>query len=119
MLTGIDHVQIAIPAGREDEARRFYAGILGLSEVPKPAELAGRGGCWFKSGALTVHLGVDKDFHPATRAHTAFLTDDLASLAARARAGGCRIVDDEPLEGYDRIFIHDPFGNRLELMQPK
>lgn len=119
MLTGIDHVQIAIPARGEDEARRFYIDVLGFTEVPKPAVQAARGGCWFECGSLRLHLGVDKDFHPATKAHVAFLTGDLDSLAARAREGGYRLAEDVPVEGYDRLFVFDPFGNRIELMQPK
>lgn len=119
MLTGIDHVQIAIPAGKEDEARRFYVDVLGFHEIPKPAEQAKRGGCWFELGRLKLHLGVDKDFHPATKAHVAFLTDNLAGLAAEAKKSGYRLAEDVPVEGYDRLFVFDPFGNRIELMQPK
>lgn len=119
MLTGIDHVQIAIPEKGEDEARRFYLDVLGFTEVQKPAVQAARGGCWFERGPLKLHLGVDKDFHPATKAHVAFLTDDLGGLAARARTGGYRLAEDVPVEGYDRLFVFDPFGNRIELMQPK
>jgi catechol 2,3-dioxygenase-like lactoylglutathione lyase family enzyme len=119
MLTGIDHVQIAIPKDGEPEARRFYVDVLGFMEVPKPPAQAARGGCWFELGALKLHLGVDKDFHPATKAHVAFLTRDLAGFSARARAGGYRIAEDVPVDGYDRLFVFDPFGNRIELMQPK
>jgi catechol 2,3-dioxygenase-like lactoylglutathione lyase family enzyme len=119
MLTGIDHVQIAIPALGEQEARLFYVDVLGFTEVPKPAELAARGGGWFELGSLRLHLGVDKDFHPATKAHVAFLTDDLQGLATRARDAGYRLAEDVPVEGYDRIFVFDPFGNRIELMQRK
>ncbi|HUD53222.1 VOC family protein [Parvibaculum sp.] len=119
MLTGIDHVQIAIPEKGEDEARRFYLDVLGFTEVPKPPVQAARGGAWFERGPLKLHLGVDKDFHPATKAHVAFLTDDLDGLAARAHAGGYRLAEDVPVEGYDRLFVFDPFGNRIELMQPK
>lgn len=119
MLTGIDHVQIAIPANGEDEARRFYLGVLGFTEVPKPPVQAARGGCWFELGALKLHLGVDKTFHPATKAHVAFLTNNLQGLAARAQAGGYRLAEDVAVEGYDRLFVFDPFGNRIELMQPK
>jgi len=119
MLTGIDHVQIAIPAGSEDEAQHFYVGVLGFAEVPKPSAQAARGGCWFERGPLKLHLGVDKDFHPATKAHVAFLTDDLQGLATRARDAGYRLAEDVPVEGYDRIFVFDPFGNRIELMQRK
>jgi catechol 2,3-dioxygenase-like lactoylglutathione lyase family enzyme len=116
-LLALDHIQIAMPAGQEDAARAFYAGVLGLSEQEKPANLARRGGCWFERGPIKVHLGVDADFHPAAKAHPAFLVDDVALLAKKAEAAGYRIVADEPLEGYDRAYVYDPFGNRIELMQ--
>jgi catechol 2,3-dioxygenase-like lactoylglutathione lyase family enzyme len=114
----LDHVQLAMPSGREDEARRFYTGVLGIPEVPKPPHLALRGGAWFEDGELKVHLGVDKDFRPATKAHPAFLVRDLRRLADELRASGFAVADDEPLEGYDRrIFTADPFGNRIELLE--
>ena len=117
-LTGIEHVQLAMPAGGEDSATAFYEGLLEIPRVPKPAHLAARGGCWFEGGGVKVHLGVDADFRPATKAHPAFLVDDVQGLARRlAAAGGFDVVGDEPLEGYDRVYVHDPFGNRLELMQ--
>jgi catechol 2,3-dioxygenase-like lactoylglutathione lyase family enzyme len=114
----IDHVQLAMPAGGEDDARRFYSALLGIPEVPKPPRLAARGGCWFESGDLKVHLGVEVDFRPARKAHPALLVRDLAALVARLRDAGVDLVDDEPLEGYDRIYASDPFGNRLELLEP-
>lgn len=118
-LRAIDHVQIAMPRGQEDAARAFYVGILGLEEVPKPARLAQRGGCWFGCGAISLHLGVEDDFRPARKAHPAFLVDDLPALAARCRAAGAEVIDDDALETHDRVFVHDPFGNRIELMEPK
>ncbi len=118
-IVGIDHVQLAMPAGREDEAIAFYEGLLGIPHVPKPPHLAARGGCWFERGALKVHLGVDADFRPATKAHPALLVEDVRALAAALRAAACRVVDDEPLEGYDRVYVDDPFGNRIELMEPQ
>ena len=117
-VLAIEHVQLAMPAGREAEARRFYAGILGVPEQPKPPNLAARGGCWFERGALKVHLGVEADFRPARKAHPAFMVEDLRALEAALRAGGFAVKGDEPLEGYRRIFVDDPFGNRLELMEP-
>ena len=118
MIDRIDHVQLAMPPGREDEARAFYAGVLGIPETPKPPNLAKRGGCWFERGGLKIHLGVEKDFIPARKAHPAFIVRDLSGLIARLRAAGATVVDDEPLEGYDRIYASDPFGNRLEFMEP-
>jgi catechol 2,3-dioxygenase-like lactoylglutathione lyase family enzyme len=117
-ITGIDHVQLAMPAGQEERARAFYEGVLGIPWVAKPENLAGRGGCWFVDGELKVHLGVERDFRPARKAHPALLVDDLEELGARLRAGGVEVKRDEPLEGYDRIYVDDPFGNRIELMQP-
>lgn len=117
-IIGLDHVQLAMPAGREDQAVAFYEGALGIPQVPKPPHLAVRGGCWFERGDLKVHLGVDANFRPATKAHPAFLVDDLSSLVEALAAAGYRVVDDEPLEGYDRAYVDDPFGNRIELLQP-
>ena len=117
-VVGIDHVQLAMPAGREDEARAFYARLLGIPEIPKPPELATRGGAWFESGAVRVHLGVEAEFRPARKAHPALLVRDLRGLVLRLREAGATVVDDEPLPGYDRVFTADPFGNRLELMEP-
>lgn len=116
-VRAIDHVQLAMPAGRESEARAFYGGLLGIPEKAKPPNLARRGGCWFERGALKVHLGVEAQFRPARKAHPAFLVDDVRAMAAALKAAGHRVVEDEKLEGYDRVFVDDPFGNRLELMQ--
>ncbi|MGH7088249.1 MAG: glyoxalase, partial [Stellaceae bacterium] len=90
---------------------------LGLEEVAKPPELASRGGVWFRTGRINIHLGIDSDFHPAQKAHPALLVTRLDACVARARAEGCRIVDDDPLPGYARVFLDDPFGNRIELME--
>ena len=114
----IDHVQIAMPAGREADARAFYCGMLGLTEKEKPAVLAARGGCWFESGQVVVHLGVDKNFAPAGRAHPAFIVDDLGGLEKRLKAAGYRVTEDEPIAGCDRRHVYDPFGNRIELIEP-
>jgi catechol 2,3-dioxygenase-like lactoylglutathione lyase family enzyme len=116
-VLALDHVQLAIPAGGEDAARAFYGGVLGLQEVPKPANLAARGGCWFSVGTLHLHLGVERDFRPARKAHPALLVTDLATLAARCAAHGHPVRSDEPLEGYERLYVDDPFGNRIELME--
>ena len=117
-ITAIDHILLAMPAGREAEARAFYDGLLGIPEMPKPANLAKRGGCWFERGSLRVHLGIEADFRPARKAHPAFIVDDLASLSAALVKAGHRVSTDEPLDGYMRIFVDDPFGNRIELMEP-
>ncbi|MFN6936432.1 MAG: VOC family protein [Tsuneonella sp.] len=117
LITGIDHVQLAMPAGGEDQARAFYAGVLGLSEVPKPADLAARGGCWFEGGGASLHLGVDPDFRPASKAHPALLVHDLGAVRVRLARAGIAFAVGSTLEGYDRGDIADPFGNRIELMQ--
>jgi catechol 2,3-dioxygenase-like lactoylglutathione lyase family enzyme len=114
----LDHVQLAMPAGEEDAARAFYSGILGLTEVPKPANLAKRGGVWFEGGSLRLHLGVEKEFVAAKKAHPALLVRNLSGLKAHMEASGVPVVIDEPLEGYDRIYVADPFGNRIELLEP-
>lgn len=114
----LDHVQLAMPPGQEAEAVCFYEGILGIPHVPKPPHLAARGGCWFESSALKIHLGVEDDFRPAKKAHPALIVDDVKALAAALELAGHVVVDDEPLDGYDRVYVSDPFGNRIELMQP-
>jgi catechol 2,3-dioxygenase-like lactoylglutathione lyase family enzyme len=116
-LLSLDHVQLAMPAGREGEARAFYAGVLGLIEREKPANLATRGGCWFELGSVKVHLGVDREFRPAARARPAFLVSDVQERAGKVEAAGYQVVEDEPLDGSNRLCVYDPFGNRIELMQ--
>jgi catechol 2,3-dioxygenase-like lactoylglutathione lyase family enzyme len=115
----IHHVLIGIPAGGEDLGRAFYGGLLGFAEVAKPANLASRGGCWFQTGNLQLHLGVDQDFAPATKAHVAFEVDDLDAVRNRLASSGIAIVVDEPLPGYERFYVADPFGNRVELLTPR
>jgi catechol 2,3-dioxygenase-like lactoylglutathione lyase family enzyme len=117
-LLSLDHVQLAMPAGREAQARDFYEGLLGIPEAVKPPNLAKRGGCWFERGILKVHLGVEKEFRPARKAHPAFIVEDLADLVAGLAKGGCSVRSEEPLEGYTRVYVDDPFGNRIELMEP-
>jgi catechol 2,3-dioxygenase-like lactoylglutathione lyase family enzyme len=118
-IIGVDHVQLAMPAGREAEARAFYAGVLGIPELAKPAALAARGGVWFESGPVRVHLGVDPDFRPARKAHPGLLVRGLDALIEDLKRAGYRVVSDEPLEGFLRVYVDDPFGNRLELMEPR
>lgn len=118
MITGIDHVQLAMPPGREAAARAFYAGLLGMTEQPKPPPLAARGGCWFSSGGAVLHLGVEEPFRPARKAHPALLVEDLGGLASRLTAAGCRCVwADGEIPGVRRFHTSDPFGNRVEFQQ--
>ena len=116
-VLGLDHVQIAMPVGREADARAFWGGLLGLIELPKPDSLAGRGGCWFALGDRQLHLGVEADFRAAKKAHIALRSDDLPGLRDRLRAAGYPVEEDIPLPGVARFFTEDPFGNRLELVQ--
>ena len=116
-IYAIDHVQLAMPAGEEEEARVFYNRVLGIVEVPKPPHLAIRGGVWFEQGNLKIHLGVEKDFRAAKKAHPALLVEGLDELVERCRIAGYEVVSDEPLEGYKRVYVSDPFGNRIELME--
>ena len=113
----IDHVQLAMPAGGEEKARAFYQGVLGLAEVPKPPHLAVRGGAWFENGSLKIHLGVEKDFRPAKKAHPALLVEGLDELISKCAEAGYETAADQPLEGYNRAYVSDPFGNRIELME--
>jgi catechol 2,3-dioxygenase-like lactoylglutathione lyase family enzyme len=115
----LDHVQIAMPSGGEPAAREFYGDLLGLTELPKPPNLAARGGLWFQCGSLQVHLGVEAEFRPAKKAHPAFLVRDLEEVrAALAHTGHEVTLDPEPSPGVERIFTKDPFGNRIELIEP-
>src|SRR6516225_10105252 len=116
-VKALDHVQLAMPSGREADARAFYSGILGIPETVKPPQLARRGGCWFERGDLKIHLGVEADFRPARKAHPALIVDDLRVLVQRLREAGVDVLED-PFEGYFRVYVADPFGNRIELMEP-
>ncbi|MCU1491405.1 MAG: putative glyoxalase/bleomycin resistance protein/dioxygenase [Acidimicrobiaceae bacterium] len=117
-VASIDHVQLAMPPGREADARAFYEGLLGIAWVPKPEHLARRGGCWFEDGSLRVHLGVEEEFRPARKAHPALMVQQLGPLVGRLASAGVSVVSDEPLEGYERVYVEDPFGNRIELLEP-
>jgi catechol 2,3-dioxygenase-like lactoylglutathione lyase family enzyme len=116
-IVEVDHVQLAIPAGGEDAARRFYRDVLGLEEVPKPAALAGRGGAWFRGGAVQLHLGIEADFRPARKAHPALRVEGLAAFIARCVAAGFPVTQDVRLPGLERVHVADPFGNRIELVE--
>ncbi len=118
MITGIAHVQVAIDAGGEERARGFYGELLGLEEIPKPASLADRGGCWFRCGPQELHCGVERGSQQGARHHPALLTDNLDSLRARLEAGGVETQDDRQMPGHRRFYARDPFGNRIEFLQP-
>ena len=114
MIAGLDHVQIAAPAGCEAQARAFFGGVLGLAELPKPDALSARGGVWFACGEQELHVGVERDFVPARKAHPAFRAADLDAVRARLAEAGISLRDADDIPGVARFFVHDPFGNRLE-----
>ncbi len=116
-IIGLDHVQLAMPRGGEERARAFYCDVLGLAERPKPPELAARGGCWFETNAVKIHLGVEQDFRPSAKAHPGLLVGDLDGLLSRCRARGFHATEAELIEAVRRAFVRDPFGNRIELME--
>ena len=112
----LDHVQIAIPAGAEAACRAFYVGVLGMTELEKPPELATRGGLWVRSGDVEIHLGVEADFRPARKAHPGIVVADVEALAERLRAAGHAAAWDDAIPGLRRFFTADPLGNRLEFI---
>jgi len=111
-----DHVQLAMPPDREGDARAFYVSVCGMTELPKPAELTKRGGAWFASGELQLHLGVEPDFRPSAKAHPALRCADLDGLLGRLRTAGYDVREDASGPGSRRAFVNDPFGNRIELI---
>lgn len=115
-IVGLDHVQFCVPVGAEEEADRFYVGLLGFEPEEKPPVLAARGGRWYRSGSVRFHLGADTDFRPAKRSHPAFVVDDLDELVAALGAHGIGVEWDENIPGVGRCYVLDPFGNRLELV---
>lgn len=118
MILGLHHVQITIPRGAEDEARRFYCGFLGLNEVPKPKSLAGRGGFWLEAGSRQIHIGTEDGVDRSlSKAHIAYLVDDLDSWSKKLTERGIKLIDGIPILGYRRFEFRDPFGNRVEFLQ--
>jgi len=105
-----------MPAGGEDTARRFYVDVLGMTELPKPPQLAKRGGCWFESGIVQIHLGVENDFRPPKKAHPALRCPNYAVLLAHLRSADVLVHEADDIPGVRRCHIHDPFGNRIELI---
>lgn len=119
LFTGIDHIQLAAPEGCEAEARSFFAGLLGWMEIPKPENLMQRGGVWFQCGNHQVHIGVQKDFIPAKKAHPAFHVQNIKALREYLLLKGIQVTEDDTRsdEGVERFFLNDPFGNRLEFLE--
>jgi len=118
-IVGIDHVQLSMPAGGEADARRFYGSVLGFREVAKPPGLAGRGGCWFAGEDVAVHLGIERDFRPPAKAHPALRVRDLSAARGTLEAAGIVTEDDDSGLPVRRCYIHDPFGNRIELVDAR
>jgi catechol 2,3-dioxygenase-like lactoylglutathione lyase family enzyme len=116
---GLHHVQLAIPKGGEAECRAFWGGVLGMTELEKPAVLAARGGCWFRGGGVEVHLGVEEPFAPARKAHPGVLVGGIDALAARLEEHGVPVTWDDHVPGMRRFYTEDPFGNRLEMLEPR
>lgn len=118
MIAAVDHVQLAAPPGTEDALRAYYADTLGMTEIPKPPALAARGGCWFRAGPVQLHLGIEKAFRPARKAHPGLRVVDIEAYAERLAAGGAAVAWDDELPGHRRFFSYDPVGNRLEFLEP-
>jgi catechol 2,3-dioxygenase-like lactoylglutathione lyase family enzyme len=118
-IIALDHVQLAMPPQREPEAERFYVALLGFERVQKPAPLEAKGGCWFRTGGVQLHLGVEQDFRPAKKAHPALIVSGLDALCAKLQSSGIAVRPDEELPGVRRCYVDDPFGNRIELIQAR
>jgi catechol 2,3-dioxygenase-like lactoylglutathione lyase family enzyme len=116
-IARLDHIQIAAPERCEAAARDFYGALLGMPEIPKPEALRVRGGCWFECGAQQLHIGVEKDFHPARKAHPAFVVSSLDDLRQTLLAHGVKVTDDTSVPGIRRFHAEDPWGNRLEFLE--
>lgn len=117
-FSSIDHVQLAMPPAEEEQVRAFYGKLLGMVEIEKPDELKKRGGCWFQSGIVQIHLGVEAEFRPARKAHPALRCVDYDRLTARLKSAGVEVTEDSTIPGVRRCHISDPFGNRIELIYP-
>jgi catechol 2,3-dioxygenase-like lactoylglutathione lyase family enzyme len=117
-ILALDHVQLAMPPGEEDRARAFYMGVLGMEEVEKPEPMRAGGGAWFRAGGVELHLGVEAGFLPARKAHPGIRVDDVDAFAARCAAAGATVLWDDRYPGVRHFYVSDPFGNRLELLQP-
>jgi catechol 2,3-dioxygenase-like lactoylglutathione lyase family enzyme len=118
-IAHLDHLQIAAPEGCEDAAREFYGRLLGMSEIEKPSELRKRGGCWFQCGSQQLHIGVERTFQPARKAHPAFAVTNIDELRETLLAHGFVVIDDENLPGSQRFYSEDPWGNRIEFLETK
>ena len=118
-ITGLDHVQVAAPHAPDTEARAraFYGDLLGLREIPKPESVRATGGVWFITDSGDLHIGLEEPFSPARKAHPAFVVSGLEAMRGILEAAGVPISEAQPIPGIDRFYVHDPFGNRIELME--
>ena len=116
-IEAIDHVQLAAPEGSEKEAAKFYEEVLGFCQVEKPESLKGNGGAWFSAGNVQLHIGIERPFLPARKAHPAFEVNGLEQLKQHLQANGIELAEDDKLPGANRFYIHDPFGNRIEFLE--
>jgi catechol 2,3-dioxygenase-like lactoylglutathione lyase family enzyme len=114
----IHHVQLSAPPGSEETARAFWAGLLGFEEIVKPEALAARGGCWFRGDGIEIHVGIEADFRPATKAHPGLMVEAIDDVARRLSAAGYEVRWDDDFPGIRRFYSADPFDNRLEFLQP-
>ncbi|PWI46027.1 VOC family protein [Streptomyces sp. ICBB 8177] len=118
MITALDHVQLAAPPGSEDNLRAYYRDVLGMTEIPKPPALAARGGCWFTAGTVQLHIGIEHDFTPARKAHPGLRVTGIHAYARRLTERGATVTWDDNLPGHHRFYAHDPYGNRIEFLEP-
>jgi catechol 2,3-dioxygenase-like lactoylglutathione lyase family enzyme len=118
VFAGLHHMQLAMPRDAEAAARAFFVGVLGMTEIDKPPVLAARGGAWFRADGLELHLGVEDGFRPARKGHPGILVTDLDDVVRRLRAAGQDVTWDGDFPGFRRVYAHDPFGNRLEFLEP-
>jgi catechol 2,3-dioxygenase-like lactoylglutathione lyase family enzyme len=115
-VVALDHVQLAMPPGREAEAEAFYGSLLGFARLPKPEPMAQRGGCWFTGGTASLHLGVEAEFRPARKAHPALRVRHLSALVAALVAAGVEVRPNQDQPEGAGCYVDDPFGNRIELI---
>lgn len=117
IFKSIDHVQLAAPKGSEAIAKQFFGEILGFQEVEKPAVLKKKGGVWFQFGSYQIHIGIEEPFAPAKKAHPAFSIENLEALKIHLTKNEISFTVDTDLPGANRIYLNDPFGNRIEILE--
>ncbi|KIL51864.1 VOC family protein [Jeotgalibacillus soli] len=116
VFKAIDHVQLAAPKGSEETARKFFSGILGFNEIEKPELLKKRGGVWFEFDHYQVHIGIEEPFFPAKKAHPAFNVEKIEELKRHLTKNNVSFTEDDSLPGANRLYMNDPFGNRIEIL---